>query len=200
VMLHGVGSNEQDLFGLAPQLDPRLLIVSARAPVTIGPGQFGWFPVEWTPDGLVGDMAVAEQSRQTLLRFLDELRTTHGIDNQPVYLVGFSQGAIMSLAVALTEPEQVAGVIAMSGRTLAQLEVPTAAPDRLTGLPILVQHGTQDPVLPIEHGRATRDMLSRLPVDLTYREYPMGHHVTPESLADAINWLAARLDTGPRAS
>ncbi|HEX4980002.1 MAG TPA: AAA family ATPase, partial [Acidimicrobiales bacterium] len=73
----------------------------------------------------------------------------------------FSQGAIMSLALALSEPEKVAGVLAMSGRLLPEAVERAAGPDRLRGLPVLVQHGIHDQVLPIEHGRAARDALER---------------------------------------
>lgn len=93
VLLHGVRSSERDLFGLAPHLDGRLFIVSARGPVTFGPGQYGWYPVTFTPQGPIGDDATAETSRQTLLRFLGEAVGAYGADPARVYLAGFSQGA-----------------------------------------------------------------------------------------------------------
>lgn len=199
LLLHGVGSNEQDLFGLAPSLDERLTIVSARAPLSMGPSAFGWFPVQFTPQGPVHDPAAAERSRALLVRFVDELVERYGANRRRVYVGGFSQGAIMSLAVGLTRPETVAGVLAMSGRTLPEA-IANRAPDAaLRGLPILVQHGLYDQVLPISHGQATRAALEALPVDLTYREYPIAHQVSAESLADAVAWLRERLD-GPARS
>jgi phospholipase/carboxylesterase len=60
--------------------------------------------------------------------------------------------------------------------------------------PILVVHGTGDRVLPITYGRATRELLSSLPVDLTYHEYPMGHEVSQESLSDVATWLTEQLN------
>jgi phospholipase/carboxylesterase len=110
--------------------------------------------------------------------------------------MGFSQGAMMSLALTLTRPEKVAGVAAMSGRLPKQLL--ELEPDReaLAGKPILVTHGLYDPVLPVEQGRAARDYLATLPVELTYREYPMGHEVSMESLRDVAAWLKESLDSG----
>ena len=61
---------------------------------------------------------------------------------------------------------------------------------------MLVVHGTADTVLPIEHGRASQKTLSALPVDLLYREYPMGHEVNQQSLDDVTSWLSAHLDAG----
>jgi phospholipase/carboxylesterase len=194
VLLHGVGSNEEDLFGLADALDPRFLVLSARAPYARGAGAYGWFEVAFTPEGPVINPEQAEASRQTLLRFVEAAVAAYGADASAVYLMGFSQGAIMSASVALTEPERVAGAVLMSGRILPEIRPLIAAPERLTGLPLLVVHGTADRVLPILHGRASRDLLETLPVDLDYREYQMGHEVTNQSLGAITLWLRAHLD------
>lgn len=194
LLLHGVGSNEHDLFGLAPFLDERFLIISARAPNTLEPGSYAWFEVNFTPQGSLIDPQQAEASRQALIAFLNEAVTAYGADPKQVYLMGFSQGAIMSASVALTRPELVAGVVLMSGRILSEIHPLMAAPERLEGLPFLVVHGTADTVLPIDHGRASRQLLSSLPVELTYYEYPMGHEISHESLAGVTAWLSAQLD------
>ena len=180
--------------GLAPYLDPRFLIVSARGPVTLAPGMYAWFQVLLDPNNPVINPEQAESSRRAILRFIAEAVDTYQADAARVFLMGFSQGAIMSLSVALTEPSMVSGVVAMSGRLLPEV-LPSLAPlEALRRLPILLQHGTADPVLPIHHGRTARDHLATLPVDLTYREYAMGHQVTDESLADAAAWLRRNLD------
>ncbi|MBI3762868.1 MAG: hypothetical protein HY260_13550 [Chloroflexi bacterium] len=194
LLLHGVGSHEADLFGLAPHLDGRFLVVSARAPNTLGPGSYAWFHVEFVAGAPSINPEEAEISRVVLLRFIDELVAAYGADPMRVFLMGFSQGAIMSLSLALTRPDKLAGVVAMSGRILPEILPVMAAPDALTGLPILVVHGTADNVLPIHYGRASRERLATLPVALTYREYAMGHHVSQESLADVTAWLKERLD------
>jgi phospholipase/carboxylesterase len=194
ILLHGIGSNEDDLLGLAPYLDERLLIVSARAPNSYGWGGYAWFEIEWLPNGIAIDRPQAEASRELIIRFIGEAVAAYDADPARVFLLGFSQGAIMSGWVALTQPELVAGTILMSGRIPDELREQIAAPERLVGKPFLVLHGTQDPVLPIQNGRASRAVLQRLPVDLTYREYPMGHEVSAQSLADVAAWLAARLD------
>ena len=194
LLLHGVGSNEQDLFGLAPYLDERLVVVSARAPITLGPGAFGWFPVEFTPQGPIHDPIAAERSRELLVRFVDELVAAYRADPARAYVGGFSQGAIMSLAVGLTRPEVVAGVLAMSGRLPPESLAARAPDEALRGLPILLQHGLYDQVLPIQYGHAARTALESLPVELTYREYPIEHEVSQQSLADAAAWVRERLD------
>lgn len=194
LLLHGIGSNERDLFGLAPFLDERFLILSLRAPIMLEPDSYAWFELVFTPQGPIINPKQAEASRNTLIAFINGAVETFSANPKQVYLMGFSQGAIMSASVALTRPDLVAGVVMMSGRILPEIEPLVAAPKELQGLPFFVAHGTEDMVLPITHGRGTREILASLSVELVYREYPMGHEVSEESLADATNWLTEQLD------
>jgi phospholipase/carboxylesterase len=194
LLLHGVGSNEDDLFGLAPYLDGRFLVVSARAPFALEYGGYGWFRIDFTPRGMEADVGQAKKSLEMLPGFIDGLVDTYGADARRVYLAGFSQGAMMSLALLLTRPEKVAGVVAMSGRLPVQVLEREPSRQSLIGKPVLVTHGLHDPVLPVEQGRAARDYLKTLPVELTYREYPMAHEVSMESLRDVTGWLTEALD------
>ncbi len=194
LLLHGVGSNEHDLFGLVPYLDKRFLIISVRATNTLGPGSYAWFEVDFTTQGPVINPAQAEASRKALITFLDEAVNAYDADPKQVYLMGFSQGAIMSASIALTRPQLVAGAVLMSGRILPEIQPLIAPNEELSGLPFLVVHGTADMVLPVSYGRASRQLLSSLPVELTYHEYRIGHEVSQESLADVTAWLSAQLD------
>ncbi|MEI8094457.1 MAG: alpha/beta fold hydrolase [Spirochaetales bacterium] len=193
VFLHGFGSNEADLFGLAEAFDPRFHVLSLRAPMTLSPQSFAWFMVDFTPEGPQHDEAAATKSLGLLVEFLETARKTLPIEASQVYLVGFSQGAILATSVLLTRPDLVAGVVAWSGRTLPEV-VPTApGPAALADKPILVVHGTEDRTLPIHHGRATREALAKLPVELTYQEFAMGHEVTDESLEFTRDWMNSRV-------
>lgn len=194
LLLHGLGSNEQDLMGMAPSLDGRFLIVSARAPITLERGAYAWFNIQFLPTGIVIQPEEAEASRLLLLKFVDETVEAYGADPSRVYLMGFSQGCIISLAASLTEPKKFAGVVGMSGRFMPEIEPKIASAEQLQGLPMMIVHGTSDQVLPIAYGREIRDRLQALPVDLTYREYPMPHTVSAESLRDIAAWLKTRLD------
>jgi len=194
LLLHGVGSNEQDLFGLAEYLDERFFIVSARAPHTLGQGAYGWYHVQWTAAGPIGDADEARQSRDSITQFIGELTKQYPVDPQQVYLMGFSQGAILSLYTLLTRPELVAGIVAMSGRLLPEAWAERVSNEQLTGKPVFAVHGTADQTLPIAEGRAIRDHLQTLPLEFAYREYPMAHQVSQESLADIAQWLTERLN------
>jgi phospholipase/carboxylesterase len=194
LLLHGYGANEDDLFSLAPYLDERFMIVSARAPVMLQPMSYAWFNLGFTAQGIVVNPEEVESSRRTIYKFLGEIVKAYECDPNAVYLMGFSQGAMMSLAVALTYPGSAAGVVAMSGRVLPQLLQLVPDKDALTGLPIFVAHGSRDTLIPISSGREARARLSELPVELTYREYEMGHEISYDSLKDIAEWLKERLN------
>jgi phospholipase/carboxylesterase len=193
LLLHGKGSNEEDLFALADEFDPRFCVVSARAPNMIGPRAWAWYHLRFVPGGSVAEAPEVEESRLALLGFIDDIVASHGLDPERIFLAGFSQGAIMGVAVALTRPRGIAGVVAMSGRFLHEIEARIAADGELEGLPLLVLHGTRDEVLPIAYGRELKERLSKLPVALEYHEYYMTHEITPESLGRACYWLSERL-------
>jgi phospholipase/carboxylesterase len=198
ILLHGVRSNERDLFSFAAALDPRFLVLSARAPLVRGPDAFAWFDVELLPDGFSIDAAQLRASRDRVAQFIGEAAAAYGADPERVYLLGFSQGAIVSLATALANPAAVAGVAALSGRIPPEV-VPWIAPrEELAGLPILVIHGVRDTVIPIGYAHNARQVLEGLPVDLTYREYDMAHEINARALSEVTAWLTARLDVPRR--
>ncbi|MDF1501396.1 alpha/beta fold hydrolase [Roseisolibacter sp. H3M3-2] len=199
ILLHGVGANERQMAALAPAFDPRFVVVSARSPLTLGRGPsgqeaFGWFHVTFTPEGPVIDRDEAAAGWAHVARFADEAAAAYGADPARVYVGGFSQGGIMALAALLTAPERIAGAVAMSGRLLPEV-LPQAAPaDALRGRRALVVHGTADEKLGIHLARWAREQLARFPLALTYRELPMGHGITDESVRTAAGWLTAALD------
>jgi phospholipase/carboxylesterase len=194
LLLHGYGANEDDLFSLAPYLDERFMVVSPRAPITLQPMSYAWFNLGFSPQGIIVNPDEVESARRTIRKFIDEVVETYQCDPGAVYLMGFSQGAMMSLAVALTDPGAVAGVVAMSGRILPQTLAAIPDKDSLVGLPIFMAHGSRDMILPVLHGRDAREKLSALPVELTYREYDMAHEISADSLDDITEWLKDRLD------
>ncbi len=189
VMLHGRGSDEVDLLELASYLDPRLVVISARAPYSLGVG-YHWY--EFLEAGYP-EPETFQTSLGLLSRFVDDVVGGHGLDPDRVYVLGFSQGALMAGALALTRPERVAGAMMLSGYLpiSSRLHVPR---ELVRGLPFFVAHGTEDPVIPIGMARSTRVYLSNLKVNLTYREYPIAHFVDEEELRDVTGWLRGRLD------
>ena len=192
ILLHGRGTNEDDLLGIVDYLDPRLFIVSVRAPFKFdsGFGGYTWYDVK---DIGTPHLQQFDESYNRLVRFVDDVKRGYAVDPRQVFLLGFSMGSIMSLALSLTHPEMVRGVIAHSGyipeNTNLRFEW-----DRLQQLSLFVAHGIDDPVIPISFARRTRDLLLKTAADVTYKEYPIPHSISEESLADLSLWLQKKLD------
>jgi phospholipase/carboxylesterase len=193
ILLHGLGADEQDLFGLAPWLDPRLLVVSARAPHEAQPMGYSWFDIDFDEVPPRIDFQHVVESRGAILRLVEEAAAAHGADPSRVWLVGFSQGASMATACALARPEMLRGIVAHSGR-LTRRALPTLPAPALAGFPVLWQHGRADPVVPVAFGHEARDVLGGLGMRVDYREYPIGHEISEESLRDLCGWLGRQVD------
>jgi phospholipase/carboxylesterase len=188
--LHGRGSNEEDLIGLATHLPQGLLWVSPRAPLTLGPGSYEWYRVR-----VIGmpDPPQVLSALETIDHFVDEILATYPIDPEKLFLVGFSQGSLLSMCYALTHPLRVAGVIAQSGYIPQKLDLEIDEAG-VRGKPFILTHGVQDTLLPIEWARLSRDRLQELGVDLEYHEFPMGHNISRESLEVLYKWLEMQLE------
>jgi len=190
LMLHGVGSNERDLVGLVDSVDPRFAVYSLRAPLVLGEDRFGWYPVQFTPRGPTHDPAEAERSRARLSSFIRQLAKNPELDASRVYLLGFSQGAIMSLAVALTEPRLISGVVALSGRLLPELK-PNGGP------PVFLAHGRQDAVIPFSAATEAKAALEGAGVQVEFFPSEGGHQIDAATRAAMGAWLSARLGSAP---
>ncbi|HRH37214.1 MAG TPA: PHB depolymerase family esterase [Flavobacteriales bacterium] len=193
LLLHGVGSNEHDLFSFADRLPGEFLMVSARAPHALGQDSYGWYSVDFSSGKPVYDAQQAEESRKLIISFLDELHAAHPFDRKRVFLCGFSQGAIMSYSVALTRPDLVAGIAVMSGRLLDDVKPMIKAPPELSSLKVLISHGTQDPVLPISGAEQANAYLRSLGISAALKTYPAGHTISAAALEDLVAWLSAAL-------
>jgi len=189
LMLHGRGSNELDLLELAGGLDGRFLVLSPRAPFALD-GGFHWYELSQVG---VPDPRTFEQGLGTLRRFVAEAVEGYGIDPSRLYVLGFSQGAVMTGALALTNPPLVAGAVMLSGYLPLHSGLPIDE-QALAGRLFFVAHGTQDVVIPVTFGREARAYLERVAVDLTYREYPMAHQVDYAELQAIGAWLTEHLD------
>lgn len=200
MLLHGVGSNEEELFALAPQLDPRFYVLSLRGPYEIAPGQFGWYELSFTPRGQAPNEQQAEESRNLLAQFITQAVEHYEAAPELVFLLGFSQGGSLCLATLLTEPTGIRGVVAIAARLLPGLLKPGSplggklaeAPD-LQKRSLFLGHGISDQVTPIETARGVEGILARAPLEMTYREYEMGHEIGERCLRELDVWLRTQL-------
>ena len=190
LMLHGFGSNEADLFSLADQLPDDLLIVSARAPISLDFGGYAWYPIYIDAQNeKISDNQKAQEILQELSLFMDFLKDKYQIDPENFNLLGFSQGAILSNALALNYPEKIKNVVSLSGYINEDIMPLKDDPEKYKKLNFFVSHGLYDDVIPIEWARKTPIYLAERQISHTYKEYPMGHEVSYDCLKDLRQWL-----------
>jgi phospholipase/carboxylesterase len=189
ILLHGVGSNEQDLFSLANYLPDNALIVSARAPYVLGQGSYAWFQFDFAGSQRIINSEQAEESRKLIVQFISQLKERFAFDQKQIYLCGFSQGGIMAYSVGLMYPKLVKGIVVMSGRLLDEVKPLIVVNDILAGLKIFILHGTNDNVLDIQYARDSYTYLKTLNLHPAYKEYPEGHTINNEMIFDLVKWL-----------
>jgi phospholipase/carboxylesterase len=193
LMLHGYGSNEADLFSFATELPDEFYVISARAPYDLQYGSYAWYAINFDADqNKFSDNDQARISRDTIAGFIDELTSKYPIDSNDVTLFGFSQGSILSYAVALSYPEKINKVAAMSGYLNLEIVAEDYLKNNLNKLKIFASHGTVDQVIPVDWARKTSPILETLGVAITYKEYPVGHGVAPQNFYDLKNWLVEK--------
>lgn len=195
VLLHGIGTNEQDLLGLALRQDPRLLVALVRAPIELAPHCYAWFRTRFVGGEPRVNAGEAETARQALVHFIGALPQAYPIDPHQVWIAGFSQGGVMSASVALTVPAKVAGFGVLSGRVLPEIAPLLGARSELRRLTAFVTHGTHDQTLSVAYARDTCHLLSTSGVQMGYREYEAGHELTETMQGAFTEWLRIQLDT-----
>ena len=190
LLLHGYGSNEEDLFSFASELPEEYYVVSARAPYDLMYGSYAWYAINFDADeNKFSDIEQAKQSRDIIANFITELQATYPIDKENVTLVGFSQGSILSYAIALSYPQKVQRVAALSGYLNTDMAIADYASNDFTNLKIFASHGTVDQVIPVDWARKVQPAMQALGINITYKEYPVGHGVAPQNFFDLKNWL-----------
>ncbi len=189
--LHGWGASAHDLLGLAPLLyDGQALVLCPQGPVEVptAPGMrgYGWFPIT---GGGPPDPDEFARAAAALRTFLDAALERYAVDRRKLVVLGFSQGGVMAYDLVLREPGRFAGLTVLSSWLPASLAQKIPKLPEHDGFPVLVMHGTEDPMIDVGRARESRDALVPLGVGLTYREHAMGHSISPEAARDLVTWL-----------
>ncbi len=193
-MFHGYGSNEEDLFSFAPELQAELCIISVRAPYPIEPFGHAWYAINFDAEkGKWSDNEQAIESRDLIAKFIDEAIAAYPVNKNNVNLLGFSQGTILAYAVALTYPEKVKNIVALSGYINKDI-FPSAIETRdYSNLDFYCSHGSVDQVISVDWARQTPAFLNSLNIKHKYSEFPVGHGVAPQNFYELKDWLIKRI-------
>ncbi|TLG87008.1 phospholipase [Pseudomonas edaphica] len=190
IFLHGFGSNEEDLFGIKDALPSTWTYLSARAPMPVDPSGYRWFakkPGEGDYDGETADL---QRSAQLIENFVSKATAKYHTQSDRVFLVGFSQGAIMAYEVGLRKPAMVRGIAALSGSVLPVLKAELKPDESLNKLAIFIGHGTLDQALPYASATRANEVLLGLGLKPEFHGYMgMPHTVSAAEIQDLKAWL-----------
>jgi phospholipase/carboxylesterase len=190
VLMHGVGSNERDLFGLAPHIPENFHVLSLRAPFRMGPGSHAWFDFSVEPTGERSiNEAQEAQSRALVAQTVSAAAQQLDIPPERIVVGGFSQGGIMALSLLLTQPVLLQAAMVWHSRLLPQAVAQAAPVEALRGKQLWLSHGTHDNVIPLANAQSIARHMADLPVTVTYREFPGAHEIRPAELAATVGWL-----------
>lgn len=193
-MFHGYGSNEEDLYSFAPELPDSLCVISVRAPYPLPPYGFAWYTIDF--DANFGKWSDTEQARASLLKmvgFIEEAIDAYGLDSTRVSLLGFSQGTVLSLALALSYPEKVQNVVGLSGYIDENILLSGYQQKDHKHLKMYISHGQFDPVIPLSWASKTPAFLERLGISFTFEEFPTGHGVSRDNFYNMNSWLTRHI-------
>lgn len=189
LMLHGYGSDENDLFSFANYFPEQYTLISVRAPYAMQPMGNAWYAINFDANAnKFSDTKQAIASRDKIKTFITEAVEAYNIDKNNVSLLGFSQGTILSFATALTYPHLIKNIIGLSGYIDKNM-IDMADPSALKHLKVFSSHGNVDQVIPVEWARKTPQVLKELDIDCIFKEFPVGHGVSQDNFQAVLNWL-----------
>ncbi|MDB3914083.1 alpha/beta hydrolase-fold protein [Flavobacteriaceae bacterium] len=192
ILLHGYGSNELDLFSFADELPETLVIVSLRAPYEMGHGGYAWYDINLdSKNNKFSDLNQARKSLQKITTTIDYIKTKHNTNPNNTFLLGFSQGAILSYALSFNFPNKIEHVIALSGYLNSEL-IPKENTQKIH-TDYYISHGAVDQVIPVEWARKAGPFLDSKGLKNKYSEYPVGHGVAPQNFFSFKKWIENRL-------
>lgn len=187
ILLHGYGSNEDDLFSLAEYFPNDYAIISLRAPITLSMGGYAWSNIN---SNLVNDQTILLEAKNSLKLIYDSIQiliNKYNINKNDISLIGFSQGCILSWALLINYPEIIRRAVTLSGYIIPELiNLPI---DKIFNLLVFNSHGILDQMIPISKARDSINLIKKNNPNILYKEYDQGHGINQENLNDLLKWI-----------
>jgi phospholipase/carboxylesterase len=192
-IMHGYGSNENDFLDLAKGVDGRFMKFSLRAPNAVAgyPDAYCWYKLNFLNNGdFTYNYEEVKQSRAKVLSFISNACKAYHLDSTQVFIMGFSQGAIMCYELALFAPTKIKGALPVSGRMMAESKTHKNNSADLAKLKFFIGHGTKDERIKFSESEKANEFLKQSKVtDIVFKEYNIPHSVSDEEMNDIKNWL-----------
>ena len=189
ILLHGYGADKYNLLSLTDAF-PDYFVVSLKAPIMQSMLGSSWCDIYYKDGQKSYDLEQLEESRQKVFEFIEYIISEYNVDSSDVNLLGFSQGAVMAHSLALTKPELFKSVITLSGFIYEDYINPILGDiEKIKELNIFIGHGGKDTIVPVEKDVKSTELLDTHDVKYTFKEYGIGHEISPEEIKDVQEWL-----------
>jgi phospholipase/carboxylesterase len=190
ILLHGYGSNEEDLFSFTPTLPENWLIVSFRAPLNSEYGGYSWYDIDLMNEENRIDIPQAKQALEKILENIMKVSNHYGLTDNETHLAGFSQGGILTYSLALQHPELFSKIACLSCYPEEKLlENIVKEKNKLERLRLFVSHGIDDAVIPLDWAKKGAELLYDLSCYFSFREYMSGHGVNQKNYMDLMEFF-----------
>lgn len=188
-MLHGYGSNKDDLFSLKDGISDEITIISLQAPYGISDWGYAWYSIILSPD-FQYDKEQFQSSLSEIYQFIKQACIQFDLDENRITLLGFSQGCILSLALALLYPNKIKKVVALSGFIQKDfLNLTEIKEKNFKDTHIYMSHGISDTIIPIAWADESAEMLKNLNINLLYEKFEQGHQVSLQNYQSLCRWI-----------
>lgn len=193
-LIHGYGADKNDLFSFADYLPVSLTVIAMQATFSMPFGQGGaWYNLELGPNGEhLSDVEQAKYSAQEIKKFIEASTESYGFDKDNIFVLGFSQGAILTYSMVLNNPEKFKYVLPLSGFIMDEI-MPESFDKDYSNLDFYSAHGTMDGVISIERGRTGGALLKKLGIKHIYHEFPAAHSIAQKEFEEIVSWLKERV-------
>jgi phospholipase/carboxylesterase len=189
ILLHGHGSNENDLFSLQEQIPVNWTVVSVRGPYKLTENNYRWYDVKMENGKISINIEEEEKSRKQIIELISEITQKYNIDSQKIIVAGFSQGANMAQSLGLGSPDIVAGFGVFSGRFVEEFIPYIHNSSALKNSKAFISHGSGDNMLPKTYADENLSKLSEIGIDVRYCEDITGHTISEKQWNEFTNWL-----------
>ncbi|MDR1804910.1 MAG: dienelactone hydrolase family protein [Flavobacteriales bacterium] len=190
LMIHGYGSNENDLFSFHKDIPKNFFIISIQGFYSIGSDKYSWYDIDFYNKDRFINIYQAKTTIDKISSFIEEAIQKYQLNKKEVWLCGFSQGAILSYSIALKIPDKVKKVIALSGYLEKNILPKKMNDSSYTDLEFFISHGKYDTIIPVDLAKRGFNFLKDYKIlSLQYKEYDSGHFLNSLNYQDIINWI-----------
>ncbi len=184
LLLHGYGSNEEDLFSFSSLLPNDTTIISLRAPLSLFPNSYAWYEIYYNGSVKNYDIEGAKQIRDKLINELDYFIEKYNCDRKRISIIGFSQGAILGHGIVQCSNSKIKNLVALSGYVEKDLLC-----FKKNKASIYISHGINDEVIPYNESIETNKILDDNNIDYVFECFDQGHGVNQKNLRSFLDWL-----------